>query len=362
MQSSLLSRFACTPQVARLLFWGWCVLGLTGAALYWKGGTIADRGIGVMAEATREVSRSDITFYKDVVAGVRAGGDYYDVAKPLLREYYQDRMRSTFNWRLPTYAYLFAMLGSEIVMRGVLLTLVAAAIFLNFRAEASTASILTAGATCFLLFLILAAAFQDPLWTQEVWAATLVSVSLGAWGTGRGWLAALAGCAALALRELVLPYCVVAGILAWWMQRRGQALAWLVGIAAFFVYLGWHHTQVQAQLAGVEGGAAVTQWLQFGGLEFLLLTGRMTNVFLFRAPGGIVLVLLWLALLGLLALPGERGILMLTTTLLYFGAFLVLGEPQNIYWGLFYAPMIPFGWSRGPAALQALYHGKVGAG
>ena len=105
--------------------------------------------------------------------------------------------------------------------------------------------------------------------------------------------------------------------------------------------------------------SGIGQWLQWGGIDFLLLTGRLTNVFLMSLPGGIVFLCLWLALLGLVVIPDDRGQLMLGTTLLFWGAFLIIGEPHNLYWGLLYAPMIPFGWVRGGETLVWLFRGAL---
>src|SRR6185503_14597460 len=123
---------------------------------------------------------------------------------------------------------------------------------------------------------------------QEVWAAALVTVSIGAWGLGIPALAVGAGVFALFFRELILPYCALAGVLSFWQRRWLEGLAWFVGIGLFFAYLFWHHAQVAEQLAqmGAGDGKSVAQWLTYPGIDFLLLTGRMTNVFLDSVPGG----------------------------------------------------------------------------
>ena len=107
-------------------------------------------------------------------------------------------------------------------------------------------------------------------------------------------MAIVAGLLALFFREFGLPYCGIAMLLAAWHRRWLEAVAWGLGIAAFGAFLVWHIGQVRGQLAGSEVAAAagLSQWLRFGGLDFVLLTTRM-NSLLFNAPA----VVLWLYLL-----------------------------------------------------------------
>jgi hypothetical protein len=338
-----------------MLFFAWLAVAIVGVVLFWHSGSLAERGIGGDAVPAIDSDQNDMAFYRQIVAGVRDGRNYYDIAREIMPSYY--RYGSVFNWRLPTYAYVLAWLGGDVAIRGVLLTLIVVGLWLNFRAELREINLWAAVATVALLFIVLSWVFQDAIYTQELWVATLLTLSLGAWGMQYRWLAVLAGVSALAFRELMLPYPVVAAAVTWRAGRRRESMAWLCGMASFFIFLWWHRGQVQLQLAQmppVTNGAGIGQWLQWGGFDFLLMTGRLTNVFLYPVPGGIVFVCLWLALLGFVAMPGDRGRVMLFTTLLFWAAFLVIGQPLNFYWGLLYAPMIPFGWIRGLLALKVL--------
>ncbi len=349
------SRFeAVSLRTARVILGMWLAVAVVGAMFFWQSGSFPERGIGGDAAGAIKSDKNDMAFYRLVVAGVRDGGNYYDVLREIMPNYY-GRYGSMFNWRLPTYAYLLAWLGSDAVIRGALLVLIGFALWLHFQNEARTSGFWIALLTALLLFVVLSWVFQDAIFTQELWAATLLTLSLGAWGRQWRWLAVVAGGTALAFRELMLPYPVLATFVCWRYGRRREAIAWLLSIALFFAYLSWHRGQVQLQLAQMpadpNGGAGIGQWLQWGGIDFLLLTGRMTNVFLMSLSGGVVFVCLWLALLGFVAIPDDLGQLMLGTTLLFWCAFLIIGEPHNLYWGLLYAPMIPFGWVRGSQVL-----------
>src|SRR5206468_8637834 len=148
-------------------------------------------------------------------------------------------------------------------------------------------------------------------------------------------LAVGTGIIALLFRELALPYCLVAGGMAVWKRRWGEAAGWAVGIAMFCALVAWHVGQVKAQLAGTEvaGGGGIAQWLRFGGLDFVLLTTRM-NSLLFAAPGWLLWLYLLVALLGLSRGRDETSQVACLGALLYVLAFAIVGRPENFYWGL----------------------------
>jgi hypothetical protein len=169
-------------------------------------------------------------------------------------------------------------------------------------------------------------------------------------------LSLAAGLAALFFRELALPYCGVACLLAAWNRRWLEAAAWAAGIAAFFAFFAWHVGQVQEQLAGLETPAAagLSQWLRFGGLDFVLLTTRM-NGLLFHLPAALLWLYLLAALLGLAKDSDETSQLACLSALAYLLAFAFLGRPENFYWGLLPAPFLAWGLARAPLALANLF-------
>jgi hypothetical protein len=130
----------------------------------------------------------------------------------------------------------------------------------------------------------------------------------------------------------------------------------MLGLAMFVALLGYHVTQVQAQLAGTSpvGGAGLAQWLRWGGLDFVLLTGRM-NGLLFNAPAGWLWFYLLLALFGLAQRTDPAARVACLAALLYVLAFAIVGRPENFYWGLLYAPLLPGGLARGAVACHELW-------
>jgi hypothetical protein len=149
---------------------------------------------------------------------------------------------------------------------------------------------------------------------------------------------------------------VIAYAVAVWQRRWLEALGWAAGMALFGMLLGWHVGQVQAQLATTAGevSSGLAQWLRFGGLDFVLLTTRM-NSLLFAAPA----VLLWLyllaALVGLSRRTDATGRLCCLASLAYLLAFAIVGRPENFYWGLMVAPLLPWGVAHAPSVLAELW-------
>jgi hypothetical protein len=166
-------------------------------------------------------------------------------------------------------------------------------------------------------------------------------------------VAASAGIAALLFRELALPYCLVAGGLSLWQRRYWEAALWGKGLAGFGLLLVWHVLEVRSELAeeGIAGGGAgLAQWVRCGGLDFVLLTARM-NSLLFHWPAALLWLYMLLALIGLANRTDFASRVSCLAALLYLLAFAIVGRPENFYWGLLYAPLLPAGIVGGLAAL-----------
>ncbi|MBI5759994.1 MAG: hypothetical protein HZA46_15865, partial [Planctomycetales bacterium] len=61
-----------------------------------------------------------------------------------------------------------------------------------------------------------------------------------------------------------------------------------------------------------------------------------------------------LSLVGLMDRRDERGLLVGSTAVAYLLAFSIVGMPKNLYWGLLFSPLLPFGVASSPAALRKL--------
>jgi len=346
---------------ARLTLAMLVVLALAGVALGWNKGQLP-HPIEPVASATADADISpDLALYRDVIAEVRSGRDYYAVAGERI-PHYGFPIGSPLNWRLPTYAWLFSWLPGPTWIQAALVALSIVALGLAFVAQSRVAGVGYAALRIFLLFGVVHWAIDGQAYlAQEPWAATLMIVSLSAHALaaqqGR-WrvLAVAAGIAALLFRELALPYCLVACAFAAHKRRWSEAAGWAAGIALFFGFFAWHVGQVKAQLAGTEvaGAAGLAQWLRFGGLDFILLTTRM-NSLLFAASPWLLWLFLLLSLVGLSRSQGESNNIACLAALLYLVGFAVVGRPENFYWGLMPAPLVAWGSAQAPRCLAELW-------
>lgn len=361
-----------SPLQARFALAVLAVLALLGLALGWNKGQLPRPRAAADIHAK---TAPDLQLYREIIAEVRSGGDYYEVARRKLPEF-GFPIGSPLNWRLPTYAWAFSLLPSKCWIQALLLVLAIGGLCLAFVAQCARSSVGHAALTTFLLFGVIRWTIDGEAYlAQEVWASALILISLSAHAIGGresgvrgrelgvggrevGWrcLAVAAGIAALLFRELALPYCAVACLVAAANRRWTEAAAWAGGIALFFSFFAWHVGQVRAQLAGVDvaAGAGFAQWLRFGGLGFVLLTTRM-NSLLFAAPAGLLWLYLLASLVGLARRSDDTSRLACLAALAYVLAFAVVGRPENFYWGLMAAPLLPWGVIHAPQALAELW-------
>jgi hypothetical protein len=302
--------------------------------------------------ATPSDAARDLALYRAVVTRVRSGEPYYDVAADELRR----RGYSTgsiFNWRLPTYAWLNGTLLGPTGGSALLGALMLAAALLLFESQAREGGMRVAA-----LAVLVAAGFfgwvlvPDVFLVQELWAGTLIVLSVAAYARQRWPLAVAAGLAAMFYRELAVGYCLVAAALAWRDRRRAESAVWVIGFAAFAVALALHGRAVAARAVDDRFGHAL-DWFAFGGLPFVLKTCR-ANLLLFAAPGAVLALFLPLSLLGLLGRRGPGATLVTLTAVGYLLAFAVVGQPFNFYWGMLIAPLLAVGVAWSPRALRDL--------
>ncbi len=192
----------------------------------------------------------------------------------------------------------------------------------------------------------------DAFLSQELWSGILIALSVCFYAYDRWRLGLATGLAALFFRELALPYCLVAVVLAWRERRRAEVVAWMVGLSLYSVYMMLHVLAVAGRI--LPDDRLPASWLQFGGPAFLLLTCRM-NAYLFNAPLWLSALYLPIALLGLAGWRGWIGARLSLTAGAYVAAFAMVGQPFNDYWGLMYAPMLAFGFAAAPAVLRDLF-------
>lgn len=307
-----------------------------------------------MAATTSVVAadQGDMALYAGIVEQMRGGDGYYVAAhEQLLGSGYGTQ--SVFNWRLPTLFWFIALfpsigLAQIVVMVLAVGTGVAAGCLLHRQG-----GWVLAGPGALWLMLSLTGAFTpDAILLSELPAGLLILLSASLYGLGqRRWGMGFA-VLALLLRELSGIYVLVCIYLAWREKRRGELLAWGAVLAGYGLYFIWHYAQVQAQILPTDP-AYPDGWVQFGGLGFILATSAFNGYFALL-PAWCHAVLLPLALLGILAMPGDgHARLMVGAAIVVFA---VIGKPFNAYWGALYTPLLAIGLAYAPFAVRDLCH------
>jgi hypothetical protein len=292
----------------------------------------------------------DLHIYRGVVERVRSGQDYYDAAAT-----YLTAATSVFNWRLPTYAWGLSVFPDPLWAFVLLVALAVAAVLLtSVLIQPAAGRVVVLITTVLLLGGTFGWSFYEPdaFYATEPWCEVLLLLSVCAYAGGC-WPAGCAlGLAALLVRELALPYCGVALLLAVWGRRWREVAAWVAGLSILFWLFSWHRAAVAAVSPASEVGQ-VGQWLNLEtwGMQFLLTSCQM-NVFLRALPPWVIALYLPLSVLGLAGWHSAIGNRIALTTAAYVVPFVIVSGWS--YWGFFYTPFLVLGILRAPAALRDL--------
>lgn len=295
---------------------------------------------------------NDGSLYADIVDRVSAGDDYYVAAAEEHRKSSYPTTPATV-FREPTEAILLARLPGSGARWAALLALTAAAAFAARAAVGRTA--LPARARLAAVLAIAAglsnAGMPHAPYMHELWASLLMVLSLSAYQAKRPGLAAALGLGACLFRELALPYVLAMASMDALDRRWREVLWWLAATAVFVTYYAIHlHRAAELYL---PGDITSTGWVRFGGWRFVLLTARR-NAFLALAPTWIVASFVVIAAIGLAGCRDRWVTRIAVVVLGYLAAVTVVGRPDNEYWGMLWAPLLPLGLAVAPAALLDL--------
>lgn len=301
--------------------------------------------------AESQADRGDIALYRTVVNRMRAGESFYAATgdEQHLRGY---ATKPFLSWRLPTLAWLIATLG-ELPMANILRALAGLAMLAWIQALRDQG--FQRRGTIFGVLLVYSSLVIDmpptTVFLHEAWAATLIALSLALWQ--RFWrLSILFGIAALAFRELTLPYVLAMAVCAGWEGRWREVMGWILGASLFLIGIIWHASIVNPliQPHALQGGS----WLALGGWTFVLSANQLNIIILAL---GQWLTAFWvpLALLGAGSSAGPLGNRLLLIVGGYSFAFLFVGRPDNNYWGIIYGPLIAVSLTFMPNGLSALW-------
>lgn len=302
-------------------------------------------------------SFTDVQLHRDEIAFARSPATYY--ARVMAEQRRQNYpMRPFVAVRPPALAFFLAWLpGRETAARllaGALAAAVAGLWTVRLVGPLGAPGAAVAGLP--LATGVIAAFTPNGYLMHECWAGLLIALSLGLYPGDRqaartALLAAslLAGLAAGLARELALPFLGVMAVMALVERRPKEALLWLGAIGLCLTALLFHALAVMRHT--LPGDPGMT-WVRLGGWGFVLAADRW-NAILALAPW-LAAALLPPALAGALAWGGPVGRRLQFALLGYVAGFLVVGRPDNTYWGLMIAPLLPLGWAGAAAAGFAL--------
>jgi hypothetical protein len=278
---------------------------------------------------------SDLQLYRDIIAGVEAGGDYYDVASRELRagDY---PLKPFFTFRLPTHALLYATFGERTMIFAI--WLLSAGLIAAWWIRLKSVLPLPLLASFVILVAGGLGGLLQPMTGlfHESWTALLLGLMIALYRPDRWWPAVIAGGAALMIRELALPMILAMGGLAVIEKRWREAVAWAAVVALFAVYLTLH-AQWVAEVV-LPGDKASPGWSAMLGLQFALKSIAKVT-FGIRLPDALAAILLILSLFGWASVRTDWA---LRTAILLagYGAMIALfARADTFYWALIAAPL-----------------------
>lgn len=312
--------------VRRALLLGWIVLAAWTA--------LAALGPRQTFTAQKWLQYTDTDLYADVVAAVGRGESYYAAANRLQRQHNYP-VRPFYTTRLPTLALFIERVGAP-AARLALMGLLLATVLAWRRSLADSPLVVRIVAPILVLPGGIAIVGSNFIYLHEIWAGLLMALAVA---LRDRWPASLAIAGlALAVRELALPFVLLALAFAVWGRRRREAVAWAVLIAIFAAAMVLH---AQAALAHPSGQAS-PGWVTLRGP--LAAFHSLSEMPPFRYVGPVLTPILALVcLLGWARAAGERGLFGLALMTGYLAGLSVFGRSDNGYWTLLLLPTLVIG-------------------
>jgi hypothetical protein len=284
---------------------------------------------------TTEAQHSDLQLYRDIIARVSAGENYYAATADELRKGNYP-LKPFFTFRLPTHATLYAALGEQVMV--ITFWLLSAGLMIAWwirlrsvlpRLQLGLFMVLVAGGLGGLL------QPQTGLF-HESWAAILLALMIALYRPERIWPAVLAGGTALMIRELALPMILAMGGLALLEKRWKEVGAWTAIVALFAIYMVMHANWVSQVV--LPNDPPSPGWSAMLGLQFALKAIAKVTLGI-RLPVALASALLMLSLFGWASVRAGWA-LRAAILLAGYGAMLaLLARTDTFYWALIAAPL-----------------------
>ena len=304
-----------------------------------------------LAAPPQAQANADLVLYETIVRRI-AGGDHYYVAAAdeLRRGNYP--LKPFLAFRLPTLALAGAWIGPTglLILQLGLFAAMLGAWWVRFDGQFAAAH-RRASAVMLAAAGVAVAVTGRYLYLHEVWAGTLIALSLALHQPGRWTWSLVAAAAALAIRELALPYVLLMAALALWRRDWRECGAW-GGIALLFGMAMLLHQAAVAEVV-LPSDPASPGWANLGGWAGMLRTYHLAGPIRWL-PAAVAAPIIMLSLFGWASWKSATGA---AATLMYLGygvAFMLFGRANNFYWGLIVTPVFLAGLAFVPRAISDL--------
>ncbi len=281
----------------------------------------------------------------------RGEGYYSSMEKELRSRFYA--VRPFWNFRLPTLAMFVSRFKTNLPPRIILMALAGILellwLIILFK-EAGWPSV-AMGVVLFTLILRVAGSPNLTV-CHDVWVGILIALSIGFYAYNRP-ASIVFGLLALSLRIHACAFVVVMGACALWERKYREFLVWSAGLILFGCYVAIHAHFASQHATDMD---AIKSWEAHGGWSFVMAT---TSMLLpdFSRIAAVTGPLLIISILSLTMWnhPSARRAAM--TMLAFICAFMVMGNPDNDYWGLLYSPLYAVGLAYSPKAVRDMIRG-----
>ncbi len=294
---------------------------------------------------------TDPLLYRHIIDGMKAGGNYYDVAARAhrLSSY---PLYPVFTVRLPTLAWLFAVLpaGAMNALFIALLICVTGSWFVKLCTCSDTFFLPLAGGALITLSCAFMTAPVIKMF-HDTWAGLLMALSLGLWRPGRFIPSIMCAFAAVIIRETALPFLIMMLCLAAYEERGREVLGWLTALL-LFAGLYWLHARAVAAVT-LPGDLHSQGWNGHGGPSLLISILKWVTPFIFfsQAVSGVVAVL---SLFGWLSWRADVGLRVSGVVLGYALMMMVFARSNQSYWIMMLEPLFLAGLAFVPLAVGDL--------
>lgn len=302
--------------------------------------------------AQRTDDRADVLLYEEIVAGIRAGGQYYPIAADALRRGPYP-LRPFYTFRLPTLAMVQAWLPDWASL-ALLFALALAALPAWWNAlDGAFARPAGRGAAVVLVAAGMSAFVQrDLVAFHEVWAAVLIALSLAVRRPGNATAAIGLAAIAMLIRETSALYAGLMLLAAASERRWREAAGWALALALLAVVVGFHAQAVAQVVRPFD--LASPGWAGMLGFGFAVRS-LVVSTGLAQLPLWLAAPLVGVAALGWTGWRSPLAMRVLATLIGYALLLALFSRPDTYYWAWLAAPALLPGLAMAADALRDLW-------